>query len=151
METYERFIPIHEQFIRETLFEALETEGFKLLIKNDLDLWDFELPKELQGEAMVLDITGWCKDQCFIEEYTFSITTAFGEDEYSITLPLENIIQIVTFEGAVLYQKTLPFEAQVPKEIVEPVANIKISSKDTEGLRHSMKTLKMNNPNIFKK
>ena len=155
MNTFERFIPIHKQLIRELIFEALGTDGFRILIKNDLELWDFELPEEQRGEVMVLDITGWCKDQCYMNEDSFSIVTAFGDDEYKIELPLENILQIVTLEGtAVLYQKSLPFltEVEVEAEVeAEEPKKLSINHPNTKGMIHSMESLKKHNPNFKKK
>ena len=127
------------QYLQKNLLIAtLETgfahDGLKLVLANS-NTWEYELPSQfIDHPHIVLDIKGWALEQSYVTDDGVFIQTAFGEDENSKLFSFDEVIQVISFDGKVLYQKVMQFE----EKIKEPEQLIKV--EDTKSFKGKIST-----------
>jgi len=145
---------LQRDLIAETLLEGFDNGGLKLVLINS-DTWQYDLPEKIKDhKQIVLDIKGWALEGTYIDEEGVFIQTSFGEDENSRHFSFDEVVNIVTFEGRLLYQKVMNLEEPKPKvpERVKKGIGTKMSAEniDNEKVQYSMKMMLENNKDLAK-
>jgi len=145
-----------EKFITEVLNAGFSNEGLKLVLANS-NTWDYDLPDNLKTQpTVVLDIKDWALDESRVESDGVFVKTAFGDDEYSKLFSFDEILQIITFEGVVIYVKTMQLEEKVElptaEEVTVEVSKCGIPQEllDSEGVQYSLKKMLEMNSHLDK-
>jgi len=146
---------LQKELLANILVEGFDTGGLKLVLVNS-DTWQYALPEPMDAhKQIVLDIKGWALEQSYVDDEGVFIQTAFGDDENSKHFSFDEIINIVTFEGRLLYQKVMSLEEPKPKEPEKLKKGIgtKMSAEniDNEKVQYSMKMMLENNKHLAKK
>ena len=140
---------LHTDFIQNIIELGFTGAGLKIVLKNS-DTWGIPLPEELKNqETIVLDIKGQSLVDSYVDKSGVFISTAFGDDINTKLFTFDDIIQVITFEGAILYQKTLILNE--PKDEVKThksLSNKAHAKMDTKGLEYSMKKLRNLNKHL---
>jgi len=146
----------HRQLQIELLKGVLEEEfykGVKLVLINS-DTWDFDLPETINKmKQIVIDIKGWTLEQSYVDDEGIFIMTAFGDDEYSRHFSFDEVINVISLEGRLLYQKIMGLDEiqeipKIPKINAPRKINIKDVSK--EGTEYSLMKLLEQNEHLAK-
>ena len=104
----QNIINAHKEFLKNIITEALLT-GAKFHLMNS-NTWEHSLPQQFKDEkAILLDIKGWSLEQTYLTDEGVFVQTAFGDEENSRLFLFDEIINVVSFEDEVLYQKTIAF------------------------------------------
>ena len=141
---------IHIEFIQTIIDAGFASEGVKIVFRNS-DTWNFELPEALkEHKSIVLDIKGQSLEDSYVTKDGIFISTAFGDDVYTKLFDFDDVIQVITFEGDVIYHKTLSFE---PTKVTENTKthqsiNTKHLKMDEKGLAFSMDKLRSLNKHL---
>ena len=140
---------LHIKFIQDIIALGFTGDGLKIVLNNS-DTWDMPLPEELKdGKSIVLDIKGQSLVDSFVDKSGVFISTAFGDDINTKLFTFDDIIQVITFEGAILYQKTLILnEPKAEVKTHKSLSNKAHAKMDTKGLEYSMKKLRNLNKHL---
>ena len=112
------------QYLQKNLLIAtLETgfahDGLKLVLANS-NTWEYELPSQfIDHPHIVLDIKGWALEQSYVTDDGVFIQTAFGEDENSKLFSFDEVIQAISFDGILLYQKVMVLEEKEKSKTIK--------------------------------
>ena len=135
------------------LVRAVDADGDYWLVFSTKVSWKNPLPKEiLEAPHLIIQITGWSREESAADEGGVFIMTAFGEEQNSCYLPYWEIIAVMDENKEVLFQRT--FEGENPEKGKHSIASLMGASADklgtvTEGESVSMKAMMRNNPGMF--
>jgi hypothetical protein len=144
---------IQMDMLAETVLHGFAEGGVKLVLRNS-DTWEYTLPAPLnEHKQMVLDIKGWALEQSYVDEEGIYIQTAFGDEENSKHFSFDDVLNVVTFDGVLLYQKIMSFDQ--PAKRVEPkmeaTGKAYIQDEDSEARVYSMRKLMEKNAHLAKR
>ena len=150
------YIDLQRNLLIATLEIGFANGGVKLGLKN-ADDWEYALPDNVNKDGILLDIKNWSLDQSYITDEGIFIQTAFGEEENSKMFSFDDVIQVISFDNQLLYQKVIMFENQKPKEVKKPdngsfkTKKVKPYDENSDGVVYSMKKMKELNGSFKKK
>ena len=139
-------IKLHKTLLQNVLLSPTIGHGFKIIIANK-PTWEFPIPEELQThQTLVLDVIGQTLEDSYPTDDGYFLSTTFGDDVINTKLiPLDDIVNIISLDGKVLYQKTLMFEEVKPRQTRDDVPQ-----ELSEGQQYSMMKILERNAHLKK-
>jgi len=158
-----KYINIQKSMLKATIEEVSSyNDGFRLVLVNS-NTWDFDLPDNLKDQKFInIDLKGWSLEQSIFDDEGIFLQTAFGQDEYSRKFTWDEIVNVLTFDGRVLYQKVIAFNTlldetiQDAKDTIEPTEpkfkgvpkKLSLSNIDEVKVQFSMDTMLKRNKHL---
>ncbi len=115
-------------------------EGYCIMVSTTDD-WQYPIPAHTKGvDYMRIDITGWTKEESYLDESGIYVKTAFGEEENSKFFPYSQILGLMTPEGISIFTKPYILKTEEKKYSLKDVMT------NTKGLEKSKKALSLVTP-----
>lgn len=126
-----------------------------MVIIPPFDDWEFPLPEKiLKGNGLPISISGWTKEESYVDKDGLFIKTAFGEDENSKLVPFWQIGAIVDEKQNTIFTKPYPLQDPTPAPMIATGEKhsmksvMTMPSEDDAGVRDSMNAFRKNNKGL---
>lgn len=134
--------------------EELEPLSEYGIIVKTTDDWAFPLPAEvLKTKEIMISISGWTRENTYLEEDNLHVITAFGEEENSRVFGVDEILGIVA-DGRIVLAKGFERSSEKKSKYIEEnnyTVKGMIHDSETKEAKESMRLMEKHNKDLLKK